>query len=142
MKNSPKNREKKTVLKILSRFIRPIMLWFSSSAILSLTFSNFSTGSPKGLLLFLFTSPFSACLLAARLQTILTTVSAHSSKDHLYSQTHLLHLPTLKSEPFLYLLTSISEIRAFFSLWNLISLPLWICHLFSHPRLHFVCFSS
>lgn len=113
---SPKKRGKKRLLKIPNRFIRSMasaLVFFFSHSFTDFPLI-FSTGSPKGPLLFLFTSPFSASLLVVHLQTILTTVSAHSSKDHLYSQTHLC-LPTLKSEPFSYLLTSISKRQEHFS---------------------------
>lgn len=112
----PKKGKKKTVLKILHGFTRPVA--FALVFFFSHSFTDFplifSTGSPKGLPFFLFTSLFSASLLVVHLQTILTTVSAQNSKDHLYSQTHLC-LPTLKSEPFSYLLTSISKRQVHFS---------------------------
>lgn len=133
-KKFSKKRGNKDCLENSQQVHKSCFLWFSSSAILLLTFPS----SALHAILREYTcssSPFSACLLAVHLQTILTTVSAHSSKVHLYFQTHLLLL-TLKSESFLYLLTSISEIRAFFSLWKFTPLLLWTCHLFSHSRFH------
>lgn len=80
-KNSPQKREKKDCLENSQQVhkTRLALVFFFSHSFTDFPLI-FSTGSPKGPLLLLFTSLFSACPSAVYLQTILTTVSAHSSK--------------------------------------------------------------